>query len=764
MGEDQVYNTSSSSASRIRGSQDMNESDEVRKRPKLMHTKSDTNVHRRNPFRGDSPPLPLASEAPSPLSPAMRPASTRSQDSSCGETSIGQKRHISFNTFVEQCIAIDKPNKPRDGYFGVDEEDEDGFDLQDDMDEYREYEDESDNDEDESEDDVLEMRPGAHTRMYNRRTPSLSGGSSSNGSGYNGYDMTGPEREHVTIAPIPPTMLKTSATPSPVGSFCHGGYGSLWEEEEEEDEEALFTSRQSHIPKANTAGDRSDVVNLVFVPPQGSVYAEQMAGGAMVVDVYGTGSGGSRVSRLPLSSPPQAISQLRAASFDDAALLNSTREEDVLAMPLKSGFDLFTGSDMGGVEDNSFRSGSKPRNGRSPGQARCASTSDLASRIALDAATSSAQMEELRSARSKGSSSSVSEEGTVMPPSFPSASSTRTAVMRTPRELPSSPIPVPVAPPIPSAVIPIPNHGHIQQVPSPAPSSTSTGTSSTTNSGTSIGSYGSSYLEPPSRGRSTSPITSASASSPSGDSMRGRSMRRGGSSISLSDLDSPVSASPRDKGEIDPPRGRSRSRSIGTLDGSVSPRSSQGGQLGRRGSMDGGGGIGMGIGLGAAYGLGASPTSGGGSLSPDDREGGRVGGRVRTRVRRGEKISEASVSPPNSSMGKDDGDVAGSPPSRSISTESSEAGDIRRDTTVLSEVQTTPSHASDSRLDTGSPSTPTPANTMLTPTPPVTICVSSSTEESATLVGRAVSSAKGYLGSLWGSQDSSNTAIAFGER
>ncbi|OAX39612.1 hypothetical protein K503DRAFT_799510 [Rhizopogon vinicolor AM-OR11-026] len=84
------------------------------KRPPLMHTKSDTHISRLGPnraFRRDSPPriIPsgtqLASEKP-PISP---------QGSSSDAVIVpGQKRkHISFNTFVEQCIAIEKPKKKR---------------------------------------------------------------------------------------------------------------------------------------------------------------------------------------------------------------------------------------------------------------------------------------------------------------------------------------------------------------------------------------------------------------------------------------------------------------------------------------------------------------------------------------------------------------------------------------------------------------------------------------------------------------------------
>jgi hypothetical protein len=52
---------------------------------------------------------------------------SHSQDSNSSEKSAtsgsehsqsrNKKKHISFNTFVEQCIAIDKPKKNASGYF-----------------------------------------------------------------------------------------------------------------------------------------------------------------------------------------------------------------------------------------------------------------------------------------------------------------------------------------------------------------------------------------------------------------------------------------------------------------------------------------------------------------------------------------------------------------------------------------------------------------------------------------------------------------------
>ena len=104
-------------------------------RPPLLHTKSDTNVtrwSRNSTFRKDSPPRIVASarqprspEIPSPVvapplaersisSDSARETSSSSQDlNAC--PSGGKKKHISFNTFVRQCIAIDSPPNPRRG-------------------------------------------------------------------------------------------------------------------------------------------------------------------------------------------------------------------------------------------------------------------------------------------------------------------------------------------------------------------------------------------------------------------------------------------------------------------------------------------------------------------------------------------------------------------------------------------------------------------------------------------------------------------------
>ncbi|KAG5340388.1 hypothetical protein C0989_001806 [Termitomyces sp. Mn162] len=104
------------------------------RRPVLPHTKSDTHIARwgsNRAFRKDSPPrIDPPAQPPSPTgihSPdGYSSCNNQSSDSTTPAPSQrnGQKkRHISFNTFVEQCIAIDKPKK-RSGYTEDDEDDD----------------------------------------------------------------------------------------------------------------------------------------------------------------------------------------------------------------------------------------------------------------------------------------------------------------------------------------------------------------------------------------------------------------------------------------------------------------------------------------------------------------------------------------------------------------------------------------------------------------------------------------------------------------
>lgn len=128
-------------------------------RPNLLQTKSDTNIFRTRgvmPRRRSPPRYHNLGKTPPEL-PVLSP-STESQTTS-------GKRHISFNTFVEQCVAVDDPSQNQQ--------------------------------QNDSDDDVLEMKPSSMGSRSSRTSrPSLSRASSSGS-------------EHITIAKIAPTMLKT---------------------------------------------------------------------------------------------------------------------------------------------------------------------------------------------------------------------------------------------------------------------------------------------------------------------------------------------------------------------------------------------------------------------------------------------------------------------------------------------------------------------------------------------------------------------------
>lgn len=130
---------------------------DVSTRAQIPHTKSDTHLARSNsmPVRRRSPSASLRRNA--------NQSQERSPDS---VNTISNKRHISFNTFVEQVIALDEPVIHRTS------EDSD------------------------SSDDVLEMRLSRYSShgSHNSRTSSMMSRTSSSS----------------TIAKIPPGMLKTA--------------------------------------------------------------------------------------------------------------------------------------------------------------------------------------------------------------------------------------------------------------------------------------------------------------------------------------------------------------------------------------------------------------------------------------------------------------------------------------------------------------------------------------------------------------------------
>lgn len=129
-------------------------------RPALIQTRSDTNVLRAHvPSRRRSPPR-------GPIVTRNSGSSTPAEPVSAADSG---KRHISFNTFVEQCVAVDDPSE---------------IPVLEDSD---------------SSDDVLEMRSSSFSSRGSR--PSIARSSST---------ASGSQSENLTIAKIAPTMLKVT--------------------------------------------------------------------------------------------------------------------------------------------------------------------------------------------------------------------------------------------------------------------------------------------------------------------------------------------------------------------------------------------------------------------------------------------------------------------------------------------------------------------------------------------------------------------------
>lgn len=86
------------------------------KRPTLLHTKSDTHIIRWGASRAFRPASPPRIDPPGFAHPSADSATGSNGGNGNGPP---KKKHISFNTFVEQCIAIEKPKKNASGFFNV---------------------------------------------------------------------------------------------------------------------------------------------------------------------------------------------------------------------------------------------------------------------------------------------------------------------------------------------------------------------------------------------------------------------------------------------------------------------------------------------------------------------------------------------------------------------------------------------------------------------------------------------------------------------
>ncbi|WWC98229.1 hypothetical protein V866_005120 [Kwoniella sp. B9012] len=171
-------------------SRDEINSDSDLDRPMLLQSKSDTNVMRARTqpvTREKSPPRDFNLDVGTATALANnqdannKGATINSPGSTTdGQNTAGGKKHISFNTFVEQVIALDEPREQQN------------------------------NNLDSSDDEMLEMKPSSLSSSSRSSRPSLSRNSSS-----------GSNSDHLTIAKIAPTVLKTLNLPGSSGAMIY---------------------------------------------------------------------------------------------------------------------------------------------------------------------------------------------------------------------------------------------------------------------------------------------------------------------------------------------------------------------------------------------------------------------------------------------------------------------------------------------------------------------------------------------------------------
>ncbi|KAI0091525.1 hypothetical protein BDY19DRAFT_991222 [Irpex rosettiformis] len=251
-------------------------------RPPLLHTKSDTHISSRvRAFRKESPPRVVAADLHGPSAECTSAggltsgATSSNASSSTGSSQdldgadgvgvvVAKKKHISFNTFVEQYIAIEKPKRKYSGpIFYSDPVYDEGY-SEDDSEADNEDEEQhpstafyindhggiqSDSDEDD-EDDVLEIksrrsRSSSSSRSDHPTAMRTTSPPSSQSSRRPTLTRQGSiDREHMTIAPIAPTILKSTGVGNNLESI---------------DENHSMRSQKE--------------VELVYVPPSNSIYS-----------------------------------------------------------------------------------------------------------------------------------------------------------------------------------------------------------------------------------------------------------------------------------------------------------------------------------------------------------------------------------------------------------------------------------------------------------------------------------------------------------
>ncbi|KAI0923621.1 hypothetical protein AcV5_009110 [Taiwanofungus camphoratus] len=354
------------------------------KRPPLTHTKSDTHISLRGrPYRKDSPPRIIAEESPQH---SRRPSaalttlttttssdvshSTSSDQDLSGSSSAGpdssvasgttgdaaglKKKHISFNTFVEQCIAIEKPKLKRTnsghGPHVYNASSDDGYEEDSEIGYSDEYDSPSSSyvggtvsgnsdSEDDDDDDVLEMRTSrsrsssismlqqptttlateAPPSASALRRPSLVRGSSTGG-------------DRVTIAPIAPTILKSTGVGNnlvAVGAGrvahaakevelvyvppSHGTYSLPGTPNMGAASEDVYHHRESYF-SVGTARGSPQIPSVGVFPP--SPQRQQQA--ALPPPRYSSPSGRTHFPRQPVSDVSEHVDELGDGTMEDA--------------------------------------------------------------------------------------------------------------------------------------------------------------------------------------------------------------------------------------------------------------------------------------------------------------------------------------------------------------------------------------------------------------------------------------------------------------
>ncbi|RDX54027.1 hypothetical protein OH76DRAFT_1057759 [Lentinus brumalis] len=349
-------------------------------RPPLVHTKSDTHISMRGrPFRKDSPPRIIAEDSAVSHHEPTRPGlpttasseasgSTGSDQDLSGSSSHGpdgpaKKKHISFNTFVEQCIAIEKPKLKRsptgptrggrmfDAY-------DDGYDSETGYDgEYDEpasvyyYNDHAvgSDSEDDDDDDVLEMRTASSRSRSNSassmRKPSLPTPLSPEATGSRPRPpmvrRSSTDRERVTIAPIAPTLLKSTGVGNELGTLPEG---RTYESPQDVDLVYVPTASYSS-PGTPSMGSNEDVYHhreSYFSVGTGTSYPR-----SPLPRSPAPGSS-PRIPSVGMPSEPGASSMRRTSSgtfFPTQHIIDSPMQIDDL--PIEDAYDYFGGPDLG---------------------------------------------------------------------------------------------------------------------------------------------------------------------------------------------------------------------------------------------------------------------------------------------------------------------------------------------------------------------------------------------------------------------------------